>query len=312
MGGERKPTSRRKLRKDSKFYGKEDEVIALYKGGKSTHEIGEMFGVDHSNIFRFLKWAGVTRNQQESIQNAIKTGRMEFPRGEESHSWRGGKTRHSSGYILIKQPQHPRANKQGYVPEQILVMERMLGRSLKPKETVHHDNSVEDDNREENLVLLSNSQEHHRLHAELAGGKIGINSPKGRENWKRKTGRERLSQIDAVEKQKERIFTLHITGLSTGEIATELGFTTAGIRACLQHHGKKIHSNIIRKKYNILRKHRKKVISQYRAGASLTVISNEYNVSTDTIRRFLHDEPDVSLRSYREAMALRNKKGKKK
>ena len=191
MGGNRHPSSKRKLRKDSKIFGKEAVVIALYTEGKSSHEIGEMFDVDHSNIVRFLQWAGELRDKSDARVNAQRTGRWKPRYGEENHAWRGGRTHHSSGYVLIHQPQHHRANRKGYVPEQILVMERMLGRQLDDEETVHHDNGVVDDNHEKNLVLLSSNSAHQRLHAKLAGGKIGINSTKGRKNWKRKTGKVR-------------------------------------------------------------------------------------------------------------------------
>ncbi len=74
---------------------------------------------------------------------------MEFNR-----SWKGGRTKHHAGYLMIRIPDHPRAPRNnGYVFEHILVMEKGLGRYLEPHETVHHRNGVKHDNRPENLEL---------------------------------------------------------------------------------------------------------------------------------------------------------------
>ena len=80
-------------------------------------------------------------------------------------NWKGGRILHSSsGYILIKNPEHPFADSQKYVREHRLIMEKHLGRFLKASETVHHINGIKDDNRIENLVITTCSK-HHSLHA---------------------------------------------------------------------------------------------------------------------------------------------------
>ena len=79
--------------------------------------------------------------------------------GENSRSWKGGRTRHTRGYVLLKAPGHPRAvSNGGYVFEHILVMEERLGRYLLPGENVHHLNGVKDDNRDDNLELWEKTQ----------------------------------------------------------------------------------------------------------------------------------------------------------
>lgn len=78
-------------------------------------------------------------------------------KGPNNYNWRGGRKRHSGGYILVYMPDHPRAAR-GYVPEHTLVMEEMIGRYLLPGETAHHKNGVRTDNRPENLELWTRSQ----------------------------------------------------------------------------------------------------------------------------------------------------------
>ena len=69
-----------------------------------------------------------------------------------------------SGYYYIYKPDHPNANKMGYVAEHRLVAEEKIGRYLKENEVVHHINENKLDNRPENLEVMT-TQEHIKLHA---------------------------------------------------------------------------------------------------------------------------------------------------
>jgi hypothetical protein len=77
---------------------------------------------------------------------------------EANGNWKGGRTRHKAGYVMVRVPGHPRARTSVYVFEHILVAEQLLGRYLLPGESIHHRNGVRDDNRPENLELWTRPQ----------------------------------------------------------------------------------------------------------------------------------------------------------
>lgn len=72
----------------------------------------------------------------------------------------------SSGYRQLFLPWHPAARSNGFVYEHRVLMERIVGRFLRPDEHVHHRNGDTLDNQIENLELLS-AAEHRATHAEI-------------------------------------------------------------------------------------------------------------------------------------------------
>lgn len=82
--------------------------------------------------------------------------------GESAINWRGGRITDKHGYVHIYAPDHPNAVG-NYVAEHRLVMCAALGRPLRDEEEVHHKNEVVDDNRPENLEVMSKGA-HARLH----------------------------------------------------------------------------------------------------------------------------------------------------
>ena len=91
--------------------------------------------------------------------------RKNYPKGSDHPMWRGGVKTNTQGYKLIYSPDHPYKDKQGYVREHRLVMEKEIGRYLLPNEVVHHLNNVKDDNRIDNLqVLLKREHDYKSIH----------------------------------------------------------------------------------------------------------------------------------------------------
>lgn len=104
------------------------------------------------------KTGALSEEHKEKISKAM-VGKVGM---ENNGYWRGGKSK-ANGYILIYRPDHPACNCTGYIFEHRLIMEESIGRYLTGTEIIHHINGIRDDNRIENLQMVTSS-EHTKIH----------------------------------------------------------------------------------------------------------------------------------------------------
>lgn len=111
-----------------------------------------------------IKYVKNTPGERKRLSNMAKLlwSTPEFRKNW--HRSRPRKERLSQGnYWRFLKPNHPRADKKGYVYEHILIAENGIQRSLKKGEVVHHINGNGKDNSPSNLVVLS-QREHIQHH----------------------------------------------------------------------------------------------------------------------------------------------------
>ena len=112
--------------------------------GKSTTITGRTYnneGVKKGEARRFIRW--------------------HHSKGKKNPNWTGGELRHK-GYVYVYAPDHPRPTITRYVKRARLVMEKYIGRILESEEQIHHLNQIRDDDRIENLEIVSLSEHNSR------------------------------------------------------------------------------------------------------------------------------------------------------
>lgn len=155
--------------------------------GKPMHQIAKDLGISVGSVYNYLKTYNIeSRSMKESFRILAKKG-WKYPDSarekiSKAHKGKivseetrkkmscsdkvggiGHKKKRTDGYIYIYFPDHPKSTKGGYIMEHVLVMECLIGRHLNDEEVVHHINGVRDDNRKENLKLMT-FKEHASYH----------------------------------------------------------------------------------------------------------------------------------------------------
>lgn len=171
-----------------------EEIVRFYNAGMTMKQIATLCKCSPSSICVRLKSAGietrgredypVTERQREArrkngkatlgsrrseeTRRKISNAKKKY-RKRSDYEFGGHEKQRTDGYVSVFVPTHPTASKDGFVLKHRLVMELHLGRSLTKEEDVHHINGIRNDNRIENLQVLSHSA-HTKLHQLLSKG----------------------------------------------------------------------------------------------------------------------------------------------
>ena len=135
---------------------------------KSCNEIGKEWNCCLNTIYNQIKkFGGKIRSYSEAQkinQNKPEVKKKVSARMKGNKlRWKTGEYQYD-GYIFIHKPNHPRANKSGYVRKHFLIIEKMLGRYLTKDEIVHHIDLFHSNNDLENLFVCKNRSEHTTIH----------------------------------------------------------------------------------------------------------------------------------------------------
>lgn len=165
---------------------KEALETAYVKEELTIKECAKLFNMSVGAVFNYLNRYGIptrkiiTEKTRRKLSESLKghPPRTSYIVSEETRrkiseanrgrvykpSKYGGHTKkRKDGYVYVYLPEHPYSSKDGYVMEHILVMEAHIGHYITRDYVVHHKNHIRDDNRIENLQLMT-FREHAGFH----------------------------------------------------------------------------------------------------------------------------------------------------
>lgn len=138
--------------KNIKNISKNFLIKEYIKNKKSLLQIAKEFNISYGTL-----WKSFNKFKMKPRKKGFKKGNIPI-------NFKGKITQ--GGYVYIYIPNHPHTKKTriNSILEHRLVMEKYLGRYLKPEEIVHHRNGIKKDNKIKNLKLFKNSSEHNKFH----------------------------------------------------------------------------------------------------------------------------------------------------
>lgn len=164
----------------NKVIPQKQQLMDLYLQEYSIGDIAKKLNMSVGKIYKFFRIYNIETRKKLSEKAKKQIGKAnkgnEHSKGHKlkeetkeklriSHLKKGigHKKLRTDGYVAIYFPDHPKSTSEGYIMEHVLVMECNIGRWLKDNEVVHHKNHKRNDNRIENLQLMT-FKEHAKLH----------------------------------------------------------------------------------------------------------------------------------------------------
>ncbi len=140
-----------------------DELYNLYVDQKlGTYQIADRLHIPVSCIKRRMARFEIQLRPPTLAQKvAAEQGRIRI--GENHPNWKGGRKYRNNGYNAVLKPEHPRAGKDRYVQEHIVVWEEAHKRFLPDDWVIHHKNGIKNDNRLQNLLGIPKNKHHSAL-----------------------------------------------------------------------------------------------------------------------------------------------------
>lgn len=239
--------------------GAKQDIIQRYKDGYSSTYLGKRYGVSPGTIIRLLRESKVwIRPSIAVILHMCK--RPQDPNRERRHRRIHGPKKSPAGYTVVYAPEHPRADRNGYVWEHVLVMEKELGRYLAADEVVHHIDRNKSNNDPSNLLAMTKSQ-----HA-------AIHYAEKRDRMRYHTPPKIRGELEAVALE------LYESGKTDPQIAAAIGVHTGTVLKWRRRNG--IEGNAK------LKFDRDRAMGLYRDKRTDTAIAAELGVSKLTVQRW--------------------------